>query len=97
MIDVTDEMVKAYLDSEDADGPGVEWHSDAVRRHLAAVLAIVERDYDVSAQVSTHNRNYGAPEVHGPNCPARYEPGIPCDPDCGQHKSDSGPEGAVAE
>lgn len=42
MNDLLDTMVNAYLASEDADGPGVEWHSDAVRRHLTAALAIVE-------------------------------------------------------
>jgi hypothetical protein len=42
--EVTDEMVEAYLASEDNDPPGVEWHGEAVRRHLAAVLTVAERE-----------------------------------------------------
>lgn len=46
MKSVMDAAVDAYLASEDADGPGIEWHSEAVRRHLTAALAVVSEEHE---------------------------------------------------
>lgn len=47
MIEPTDEMVRAFSDADFSECGNADWEDEHVRIGLAAVLAIVERDYDV--------------------------------------------------
>lgn len=91
MIEVTDEMVTAWRDGMTAaaaeavrkDAP-LTATRDIARAGLAAVLALVERDYDVAERVQTRCGAGGPRWAHcqrGPEHP-------------GQH-AHSGPDGVV--
>lgn len=47
MTEPTDEMIRAFSDADFSGCGNADWEDSHVRIGLAAVLAIVERDYDV--------------------------------------------------